>query len=72
MLRARDGRGAELSLHLLFEGELLRATGPGLPDAGPATFYLARRQGTGRPLHRGCRVGTPLARGAWARGAMVT
>ena len=45
VLRARTGQGTELSLHLLFEGELLRATGPGLPGAGRATFYLVRRQG---------------------------
>ncbi len=44
VLRASSGTGAELALHLVFEGELLRATAPGLPGAGPATFYLARRE----------------------------
>jgi hypothetical protein len=39
-----DGR--QLTAHLLFEGELLRAEGPGLPGTGMrAPFYLARGQG---------------------------
>ena len=42
VLRARDG-GATLTLHLLFDGDLLRATGPGNPGAGgPSTFYIER------------------------------
>jgi hypothetical protein len=45
VIRAGSAGGAELALHLVFEGELLRATAPGLPNMGPATFYLARRQG---------------------------
>jgi hypothetical protein len=44
VLRAGSGTGAELALHLVFEGELLRATAPGLPGEGPAVFYLVRRQ----------------------------
>ncbi|HEX6105188.1 MAG TPA: heparinase II/III family protein, partial [Gemmatimonadales bacterium] len=44
-LRATEG-DRTLNLHLLFEGELLRAAGPGVPGAGPAEFLLAR--GTGR------------------------
>ncbi len=36
----------ELTAHLLFDGELLRAEGPGLPGSGKrAPFYLARAQG---------------------------
>ncbi len=42
VLRARADQGAELSVHLLFEGELLRATAPGIPGAGPAPFFLVR------------------------------
>ena len=39
-----DGR--ELTAHLLFDGELLRAEGPGLPGTGTrAPFYLARGRG---------------------------
>ena len=38
VLRARAEQGAELSVHLLFEGELLRATAPGIPGAGLAPF----------------------------------
>ncbi|HEX6105024.1 MAG TPA: hypothetical protein VFZ26_05530, partial [Gemmatimonadales bacterium] len=45
-LRATEGDRA-LNLHLLFEGELLRAVGPGLPGAGPAEFLLARATGRG-------------------------
>jgi hypothetical protein len=43
-LRARKGEGS-LTLHLLFDGDLLRATGPGRPGGGGPermTFYLAR------------------------------
>jgi len=41
-LRAREG-GSSLTIHLLFDGELLRARGPGRPGgAERATFYLAR------------------------------
>jgi hypothetical protein len=39
-----DGR--QLTAHLIFEGELLRAEGPGLPGSGKrAPFYLARNRG---------------------------
>jgi hypothetical protein len=39
-----DGR--ELTVHLLFDGELLRAEGPGLPGTGNRVpFYLARGRG---------------------------
>lgn len=36
---------ARLHGHLLFDGELLRATGPGVPGAGSAAFLLARARG---------------------------
>ncbi|MBA3259217.1 MAG: heparinase II/III family protein [Gemmatimonadales bacterium] len=45
VLRARAADGAELTLHFLFDGELVRARAPGVPGSGPATFLLARRQG---------------------------
>ena len=39
-----DGR--QVSAHLLFDGELLRAEGPGLPGTGKrASFYVARSRG---------------------------
>ena len=42
ILRARDG-SATLTLHLVFDGDLLRATGPGRPGgAEQSTFYLCR------------------------------
>lgn len=42
--------GARCHLHLLFDGDLLRAEGPGLPgDAGRQTFFLVRHRG---PLTR--------------------
>ena len=45
-LRARADDGAALRLHLLFDGELFRATGPGRPDrCGRETFYLVRTRG---------------------------
>jgi len=35
-----------LTVHLVFAGELLRASGPGLPGSGaPARFFLAREEG---------------------------
>jgi len=39
-----------LHLHLLFDGELLRATGPGLPGAAAAEFLLLRARGRGLRL----------------------
>jgi len=38
--------GQQLTAHLVFEGQLLRAEGPGLPGSGKrALFYLARNRG---------------------------
>ncbi len=46
VLRAEAEDGASLTLVLRFEGELLRANGPGRPDRGErATFYLVRARG---------------------------
>ena len=43
LLRASGAGGAVLSLHLVFDGELLRASGPGRPGSGGrATFFLVR------------------------------
>jgi Heparinase II/III-like protein len=45
-LRARAGDGVVLTLHLDVAGELLRATGPGLPGSEKeATFLVARAAG---------------------------
>jgi hypothetical protein len=46
ILRATAPGGATLTLHLRFEGELLRASAPGRPDRPDrATFYLVRSRG---------------------------
>ena len=46
LLRAHAADGAVLSLHLRFEGELLRASGLGRPGAADrATLYLVRARG---------------------------
>jgi len=46
VLRAHADDGTVLTLHLLFDGELFRASGPGRPDrGGRETFYLARTRG---------------------------
>ncbi|MEP6687121.1 MAG: heparinase II/III family protein [Gemmatimonadales bacterium] len=46
LLRARAEDGAELSLHLRFEGELLRGSGLARPGVGGrAPFYLVRVRG---------------------------
>jgi hypothetical protein len=46
VLRARGGDGATLTLHLRFEGELLRASAPDRPGrSGTARFYLVRTRG---------------------------
>jgi hypothetical protein len=48
VLRAVGEGGAALTLHLRFDGTLLRATVPGRPGAAaPATMYLARSRGRG-------------------------
>jgi hypothetical protein len=45
ILRAREGE-AQLRLHLVLPGELLRMRGPGRPGSGAAeTFYVARASG---------------------------
>ncbi|MGH7536482.1 MAG: heparinase II/III domain-containing protein, partial [Gemmatimonadales bacterium] len=49
-LRAHAG-SATLTLHLIFEGELLRAAGPGQPGSSSReTFYLARSRGRNQRL----------------------
>jgi hypothetical protein len=46
VLRAHADDGATLDLHLRFDGELYRATGPGRPDrGGRQTLYLVRTRG---------------------------
>jgi hypothetical protein len=45
LLRVQAGDGAVLSLHLRFDGELLRASGLGRPGAPRAPFYLVRTKG---------------------------
>ncbi|HEY3279383.1 MAG TPA: heparinase II/III family protein [Gemmatimonadales bacterium] len=67
-----DGR--RLTAHLVFDGELLRAEGPGLPGTGErATFYLVRARG--RNLR--CvavlepHAADPLVRGVRASGDVV-
>jgi hypothetical protein len=46
VLRATAADGATLTLHLRFEGELLRASAPGRPNRPDrATFYLVRSRG---------------------------
>ena len=72
LLRVQAGDGAVLSLHLRFDGVLLRASGLGRPGAvGRAPFYLVRTRG------RAARVvavlestrGTPASAGcpSWGR-----
>lgn len=56
--------GASLRLHLAGPAELLRATAPGLPDTGPATFLVARSRG------RYVRMIAVLGPGELALGAM--
>jgi hypothetical protein len=47
VLRACASSGAALQVHLVFNGELIRAAGPGAPGSlGPATFYVARARGS--------------------------
>jgi hypothetical protein len=46
VLRIHAEDGATLSIHLRFEGELLRATGPGRPGSGRRMpFYVVRTRG---------------------------
>jgi Heparinase II/III-like protein len=46
VLRSCGKAGASLSVHLAFEGDLLRAVGPGAPGtSGRVPFYLARARG---------------------------
>src|SRR5207249_7181335 len=46
VLELADGP-AQLKTYLVFDGELLRAEGPGRPRTGRATFYLVRATGRG-------------------------
>ena len=46
LVLAHTAHRARLTAHLLFDGDLLRAEGPGLPGSGKrATFYLVRARG---------------------------
>lgn len=42
---AGEAGGKRCRLHLLFEGELLRMRGPGIPYSGDADFLVCRREG---------------------------
>jgi hypothetical protein len=73
LLRSHAADGAVLSLHLRFDGELLRASGLGRPGAARAPFYLVRARG------RAARViavldstaGAPSVRGVTVEGEVV-
>ena len=74
LLRVQAGDGAVLSLHLRFDGELLRATGLGRPGAAArAPFYVVRTKG------RAARVvavvestrGAPRVRGVSVAGEVI-
>ncbi|HEU4680153.1 MAG TPA: heparinase II/III family protein [Gemmatimonadales bacterium] len=75
LLRSSGCGSATLRLHLNFEGELLRALGPGAPGSTePAPFYLVRIRGKN---HRLVSVlesgkGAPLVRGVQTLGTTVT
>ena len=50
VIRSRAG-ASELAVHLLFDGDLLRATAPGTPGAArPSAFYLQRVRGRSAQL----------------------
>ena len=51
VLRARAEAGASLTLHLRFDGTLLRMSAPGRPgQSGASTMYLVRARGRGARL----------------------
>jgi hypothetical protein len=73
LLRAGGRGGASLSLHLDGAAELLRAVAPGLPGAGPATFYVQRARGPGVRLVAVIEAarGEPFVRGWRASGDVI-
>ena len=74
VLRGRAGSGAVLTLHLRFEGELLRARAPGRPGAGArAPVYLARTRGRAARLLAALEstTGTPMLRSLAGAGEVV-
>jgi Heparinase II/III-like protein/Alginate lyase len=74
VLRSRADDGAVLSLHLLFDGDLLRASGPGRPDRGePETVYLARTGGRAARMIAALEStrGVPLLRAIRAAGEVI-
>ena len=74
ILLRSSGGSVTLSLHLSFEGELLRALGPGAPGSTkPALFYLVRTQGKNVRLISVLESskGSPVVRGVRARGSTV-
>jgi hypothetical protein len=57
------GGGARLTAHFVFDGELLRAEGPGLPWQGQrATFYLIRGRGRNVRFVTVLEIGDPTIR----------
>jgi heparinase II/III-like protein/alginate lyase len=73
-LAARGGGGVLKAL-LLFEGELVRAEGPGLPGSGRREpFYLVRASGRSARFVTVLEPGAdaPLVRGVEARGGVIT
>ena len=74
VLRARTDDGAALSLHLLFDGELLRGSGPGRPDrGGRETFFLVRSRGRAARLIAALESsrGAPALRSLRAAGEVI-
>jgi hypothetical protein len=71
-LRATDGDRC-LLLHLLFEGELLRAEGPGLPGSTRIPFLVARGRGRGVRLIAviEAAAGPAAVRGVRASGELI-
>jgi hypothetical protein len=74
LVLAYTAHGAQLTAYLVFDGELLRAEGPGLPGSGKRdTFYVAR--GRGRNLRFVTvlepHTGEPRVRAVRANGDMV-
>jgi Heparinase II/III-like protein/Alginate lyase len=73
VLRAHADVGVVLSLHLRFEGELLRASGLGRPGAGRAPFYLVRARGRAARLIAVIESArsAPLVRGVTTLGEVI-
>ncbi|MGH7510755.1 MAG: heparinase II/III domain-containing protein [Gemmatimonadales bacterium] len=73
-LRSRGTDTATLSIHLLFEGDLIRAMGPGAPGtAEPLPFYLVRAGGRNLRLVSVLEstTGTPAVLGVRTAGATI-